>query len=272
MFSKKYLTISEFAKISGVSRQTLIYYDRIGLFSPAHIANNQYRMYLHKQVDTIGIVTILSDLGVPLKKIKEVLTDISVDTMEQTLGYQLNVLQEKIEKLTALKEMTQIRLEQIEEGKAFFNDGVPFTIKEITEDVPVRTGEKIDCKQGCIDDDTVVRFFDDIERHNLPLIFTFGYMKNAEDILQNIPDFVSRMWFRLKDKKYANGFITKGRYLFGYARGDYGKANYIYDDLVRYAKEHDLTIVGKVYEEYLIDELYEKNPNDFLLRIFVKIR
>ncbi len=34
---KREFSISEFAALMGVSRQTLIYYDRIGLFRPARV-------------------------------------------------------------------------------------------------------------------------------------------------------------------------------------------------------------------------------------------
>lgn len=269
MIAKKFFNISDFARISGVSRQTLIYYDRIGLFSPAYVADNKYRMYSHKQVDNIGIITILSDLGVPLKKIKEILTDISVETTERTLNYQMNAIGEKINKLTVLKDMIEIRLNQIEEGRAH-SDETSFSIEEIVEDVPIRIGEKIDCKQEDIDDDVVIAFFDYVEKCRLPLIFTFGYAKNSKEIMKN-NNVVSHMWFRLKNKDYANSSIPRGKYLVGYARGDYGNTNYIYTDLVKYVEDNALETIGDVYEEYLIDELSEKNPDNFLMRVCVKI-
>lgn len=272
MITKKYLNISEFAKISGVSRQTLIYYDRIGLFSPAYVADNKYRMYSHKQVDNIGIITILSDLGVPLKKIKEILADISADVMEQTLTYQINAIQDKIERLTVLKDMTQIRLEQMQAGKAFLRDTPDFSVKEVSEDIPICIGEQISCKQECIGDDIVIAFFDHAEKCGLPLIFTFGYIKRAEDILQGNENVVSRMWFRLKNKAYANAFIPNGRYLVGCAKGDYGNANYVYKELVRYAEENGLVLLGNVFEEYLIDELSEKNPDNFVMQILAEVK
>lgn len=272
MFTKNFLNISDFAKISGVSRQTLIYYDRIGLFSPAYVANNKYRMYSHNQVDNIGIITILSDLGVPLKKIKEILADISMDTMEKTLNYQLNAIQEKIDNLSILKDMTEIRLNQLQKGKAFLNGKSDFSVKEIVEDIPIHIGEKIDCNQEDINDEIVISFFDHTEKSGLPLIFTFSYIKKAEDLLKNNDCTVSHMWFRLKDKKYANAFIPKGKYLVGYAKGDYGKTNYIYTSLLQYAKENGLTITNNIYEEYLIDEFSEKNPDNFVLQILVRLK
>lgn len=267
---KKLLNISDFAKISGVSRQTLIYYHRIGLFMPAFIANNKYRMYSHNQVDNLGIITILSDLGVPLKKIKEILTDISAKKIEQTLNYQLKAIQDKIEKLSLLKDMTQTRLEQIEEGKSFLSENGGFIEKEL-EDTPIFVGNNVDLNSNNIDDETVIEFFDYAEKFDIPLIFSFGFIKNVEKILLNGDNTVSNMWFRLKNIKYANAFIPKGKYLIGYAKGDYGKTDYVYKDLEKYVKKRGLTVTGNVYEEYLIDELSEKNPDDFVLRITVKI-
>ena len=40
-----YLTTSQFAKIHGVNKRTLHYYDDIGLFSPNKKGDNGYRYY-----------------------------------------------------------------------------------------------------------------------------------------------------------------------------------------------------------------------------------
>lgn len=271
MFSKKYLNISDFAKITGVSRQTLIYYDRIGLFSPAYVAENKYRMYSHKQADNLGIITILSDLGVPLKKIKEILAEISVGTIKKTLAYQIDEIAKKIEKLSVLKNMTQIRLEQISSGESFPGADSPrFHLIEIEENIPVRISDKINRSQENIDDETIVDFFENIEKEGLPMIFSLGYIKDSANILKYDYNTVSYFWFRLKDEKYANAFIPAGKYIVGYAKGDYGNTNYIYDELSDFACRNNLKINGNVYEEYLIDELCEKNPNEYIMQVFVK--
>lgn len=89
--------------------------------------------------------------------------------------------------------------------------------------------------------------------------------------MQNNRNIVSNLWFLLKDRKYANALIPKGKYLVGYAKGDYGETNYIYTELLEFANQNGLSLVGNVYEEYLIDELSEQNPNDFVLQVFVKL-
>ncbi|EGT4207022.1 MerR family DNA-binding transcriptional regulator, partial [Clostridioides difficile] len=49
---KQYFTTGEFAKLCGISKQTLIFYDKIGIFSPEYKDKNNYRYYSVYQYDT----------------------------------------------------------------------------------------------------------------------------------------------------------------------------------------------------------------------------
>ena len=69
--SEKLFKITEFAKIAGTNRKTLQYYDEIGLFSPAYVAENGYRYYSLFQLDQLALIAVLRDLGLPLREIKQ---------------------------------------------------------------------------------------------------------------------------------------------------------------------------------------------------------
>ena len=56
---KNYST-GEFAQYFGISKDTLLYYDRIGLFSPKYIAPNGYRQYSASQISTFSILLSVS--------------------------------------------------------------------------------------------------------------------------------------------------------------------------------------------------------------------
>ncbi len=45
----KVMTVSEFAKFHNINTRTLHYYDKIGLFSPIYIGENNYRYYSLQQ-------------------------------------------------------------------------------------------------------------------------------------------------------------------------------------------------------------------------------
>ena len=51
MNNERYITTGEFAKLTGVTKHTLFYYDKIGLFSPEIKKENGYRLYSFEQLE-----------------------------------------------------------------------------------------------------------------------------------------------------------------------------------------------------------------------------
>ena len=68
----KYFTAGEFAAIHGMSKQTLLFYDKIGLIKPAFVdENNRYRYYSAKQMEVLDTISMLKEVGMPLAEIRE---------------------------------------------------------------------------------------------------------------------------------------------------------------------------------------------------------
>lgn len=68
---EKYLSISQMAELHNISRQTLIYYDKIELFKPTHIDDNGYRLYSAYQIPILREICFLKSIGIKLERIKE---------------------------------------------------------------------------------------------------------------------------------------------------------------------------------------------------------
>ncbi|EGO62820.1 MerR family transcriptional regulator [Acetonema longum] len=66
---KSLISISEMAKLHGLTRQTLIYYDEIDLFKPARVDEKGYRYYSNYQIPYLREICFLKFLGVSLKEI-----------------------------------------------------------------------------------------------------------------------------------------------------------------------------------------------------------
>lgn len=66
-----YMKISEFAKITGIKRANLIFYDQIGLLSPEFRGENEYRFYTHRQLSSAYLISGLRSVGVSIKEIKQ---------------------------------------------------------------------------------------------------------------------------------------------------------------------------------------------------------
>ena len=66
-------SISQVAKLTGVSIRTLQYYDEIGLLKPSQLTASGYRMYDGAALQTLQQILFFKELGFSLKEIKEIL-------------------------------------------------------------------------------------------------------------------------------------------------------------------------------------------------------
>ena len=103
-------TISEMASIFGVSRQTLIYYDKIGLFAPAEVNEKGYRFYSPTQIPLMRLICMLRDLGVDLDEIMRLTSSYDVAGMANKLRERVSALDGQIAALEKERNSVQERL------------------------------------------------------------------------------------------------------------------------------------------------------------------
>lgn len=96
---------AEFARLAGVNKKTLLYYDEIGLFSPVRTEPNGYRVYNIFQLDRLALIAALRDLGVPLREIKAYLTRSSAEQLDAMLAQQSAELGRRMELLRRRREL-----------------------------------------------------------------------------------------------------------------------------------------------------------------------
>ena len=75
MDKSQYLTTGELAKLMHVTKNTLFHYDKIGLFSPEIVLDNEYRYYSIHQIEVLEAIIMLKELGMSLKEIQAFLSD-----------------------------------------------------------------------------------------------------------------------------------------------------------------------------------------------------
>ena len=66
-------SISQVAKLTGVSIRTLQYYDEIGLLKPIKLTSSGYRLYDDNSLQTLQQILFFKELGFQLKEIDEIL-------------------------------------------------------------------------------------------------------------------------------------------------------------------------------------------------------
>ena len=72
-------SIKALSHMAGISPRTLRYYDEIGLLSPQRIKENGYRTYGEKEADLLQQILFYRELGVPLEKIRNIMSSKSFD-------------------------------------------------------------------------------------------------------------------------------------------------------------------------------------------------
>ena len=66
--------------------------------------------------------------------------------------------------------------------------------------------------------------------------------------------------------------IESGTYIVIYHKGPYNQTYEIYPKIIEYVNENHFEIESVLYEESLIDETTESDPNNYITQISVRIK
>ena len=268
MKKDNYLTISEFSKISEVSRKALIFYDHAGLFSPEYTGENGYRYYSHKQIYILSVINILKELGMPLNKIKAYMQMPSPSEAVWLLENQEQVLSQKIERLRRVQDLLLSKKEKLKEGIRVDTS----EIKRIhREETPLFISNAFDIEKPEISDDIWLDFYLKCKENQLAFGYPEGFLVNKDHLLSGRTSAASHIICHVGNRAYANSFMPEGTYLTGWGQGGFDDTQPVYDRLLQYTKEHGLTITGNAYEERLIDEVGAFDKEQQVIQVSIPI-
>ncbi|WP_282741536.1 MerR family transcriptional regulator [Olsenella uli] len=113
--SSKLIKISEMASMHGVSRQTLILYDKNGLLKPAFVSETGYRYYSTDQIPYLRLICLLKKMGVSLSDIGRYMGRRSAEGM-------LALLDERRAKVDAEITRLELQREELRQFMELFSD------------------------------------------------------------------------------------------------------------------------------------------------------
>lgn len=104
VFLKERLTISEIAKLRGVTTETLRHYDRVDLFKPNHIdPKTGYRYYSIFQYEILGTIKELRQIGMSIEEIKQYFNQRNFKNSRDILKAKHTELVSKLKELSNLE-------------------------------------------------------------------------------------------------------------------------------------------------------------------------
>ena len=110
MTEKGLLSITEMARLRGITTETLRHYDRIGLLKPDALDENNVRYYSVLQYEKLETIRELQEIGLSLKEIGAYLEDRNVKTSYALLRRQQHCYAEKLREYAAIKEALDHRI------------------------------------------------------------------------------------------------------------------------------------------------------------------
>ena len=259
-------SIGELSRYQNISKQTLIFYDKTGVFHPAYVdPSNGYRYYSASQLDELDTILILKKSGLSLQKIKELLSHYTTKSSLKVLKSQLGVIDREMEELRLVRSRLSQRCAQLE-GANLHQEGPrvekmeeqyvltrpvepPFTLREIS----------IATKQ-C---------FAQAFQESLPIFFQSGVRVPLERILRGDYTQADLVFLPTEKTGRANNIqrLPAGRCAAIYHRGDYLSIGASYEKLLAFCREQGLTVASDSYEFCINDYITTGDESEYLTKI-----
>ncbi|MDR1185135.1 MAG: MerR family transcriptional regulator, partial [Coriobacteriales bacterium] len=220
MKPKNHLSIGEFARIVGITPNSLRVYDNKGIFSPAMRGNgleNDYRYYAPMQITTIKMIRVLTKIGVSHKTIRELAAGRTPEKLIKLLRRQKEELAGEIRFLQEAHSVIALFLDLITEG--LFAEESEIVVREGPERrIVLGEPNEYEGEQGFYS--AFARFCTAPHSPELNLSYPIGgYLDSMERFL-GTPSRPTRFF---SHDPQGNETISEGLYLTGYTRGYYGQ-------------------------------------------------
>ena len=265
---KNLFSIGELSKLQNISRQTLIFYDKIGLFCPAYVdPENGYRYYSAAQLDFLDTICIMKRIGFSLDEIKSYLKEYTLDTSMAALRKQLTIIDRQIEELQLIKSRVEHRCLQLEQSTAIRSQYAEVSLQTVQSQyivwqevaAPYTLDRVSMATKQCF-----VRSF----KERLPVFFQSGAIVPLARILRGKYTLASYAFLPI-EKCSAAGVVElpAGQCAVTYHTGDYLSIGTAYERLLQYCRAHRLQIISDSYEFALIDYLSTGDEAEYITKI-----
>ena len=263
---KRRLTIGQLAKLHGINRRTLHYYDEIGLFSPNHKGENGYRYYTLEQMSDLELILAFRELGMSVQETKAAI-HCSAHGVSEMLADKIANIDAKIEHLQSMRDLLKEKQKR----------SLP------SQTVPMEQIECIECEEEyLVLSDQIVGT--EIEMYYMAMsellnqdhpyrLFNhdYGIMLSSEKIIAGRLTDYDRFYMKPSSPKQHHRLFRRpsGQYLRMVVKGDWDKLPPAYEKILAYAQENQMQLVGYAYERSL-NETFSTNADEYITEILIQ--
>ena len=266
---KDYYKIGEISKIYGIGRDSLMYYEEIGILKPFRDKNG-YRMYNLSDIWRLNLIKELRSLNFPMKKIKEYLDDRNIESTKEILNKEISLIDEKIEELLSYKKNIMKRLDTInDELRNLKFDEIDLVYinkrKALELNANITKDEEFDFLIQKLQKDYENRFTI-LGNNNIGSSFCLDKMKQG---IYN--EFKSVFCFLEDEEKIYNIIFNEGYYLTLTYKGEYKNNKYHINKMFKHIEEKGYKVISETIEIYKIDIHETEDINEFVTEIQIPV-
>ncbi|MNW46568.1 Multidrug-efflux transporter 1 regulator [compost metagenome] len=268
--NEKSFTTSEFSKLCKVNKQTLLYYDQIGLFAPMYKNDKGYRFYSIRQLELFNVIELLKDLGMPLKEIQQYIKHKSPASFLSLMHQQKESIVNKRKEIEMTERIINAKIELME--KASRLDFHQISLEEYSE-ATLYLSKNI---KNISDEDfvkVVSEFIDELNVSFLDTGYPIGGITKKEEVLKG--EYTNYSYLYMEQPNPRKGFpylkTMKGYFLTGYHIGEEKTIHETYERLFSEMVRLNLTLGDYVYEEYIYDAVVKYREEDYITRIMMEV-
>lgn len=274
MKDSRYFTPGELAKLLGISKQLLLYYDKNDIFSPEFVDENGYRFYVLSQYFTLQIIISLRKLDVSLKEIKAYLKNKDINLLKDIYRNKQQEYKKQIEELLYLEKTMQQKI-------SFLNDIQNLPLNQIL--LELQEEEHLYFSEDISFQTPIKHRMNILAKHMLPVfshpsfqeyLMGFHYDSNEffyEDLITQYNVFISA-----NSKLHYNNPIKKtkekGLYLCVYCNAHYGVIDSkIKERILKFVEQKKLHMHGGIYLFPLRNFWSTSKPEEELVKLCLRV-
>lgn len=266
MKSKNFLySTGQFAKLNGINKRTLHYYDEIGLFSPEFKEENGYRYYTCFQTVQLELIVTLRKIGLSIDEIIRYQKSPSGDSFADLISEKKQLIDKSIQELLNTKAFLEQKSNKL---------SLSLTAKDGEIEIITLPEQRILLSNpitGAYDDDdfAVAGDFSLRLKSIFGLYDNFGSRIAADQIINgNYHDYDCFFAYVRKDIEVYDTVRPAGTYLRTFCVGDWDKLEKVYRNIIKFADENQIDLFGYAYEEGL-NEMSLQHRDDYITMITV---
>lgn len=267
-------SIGELSKYQNISKQTLIFYDKIGLFRPAYVdPNNGYRYYSSQQIDYLDTILIMKNIGFSLAEIREHMQHYNIDSSLIAMRKQVTAIERQIQELRLIRNRLLHRCTQMEDTK-IYRDKENEVFIEKTNEQHILVGE-VEKPYGSREISIATKkCFADSFQNELPIFFQCGVIVPLEHILKERFTEATFAFLPIEETNQEGNIkcLPAGECVSIYHVGDYLSIGRSYQKILDYCRLHSLQIISDSYEFCINDYITTHDENEYITKIMFYIK